>query len=231
MGFDAEIDNSERNGVLDNLRAEIICSICCTIFEVLLFLWLWWLIYNCYSAGADEARLLRRTFVQEMLRTSKKQLAILSALPKSEFYREVFSTYGDSIEPIQALLSGWRMQRVHPLCQFCEAQRNVSSFEQKTMFGMQQVLFEGRFSRAFFLFWRTQQKCWSGSEENWKTGIGSGRGKNNDWAADCGRIYFMNFKKKNISDKRDWKTRIRSKNKTARRKTERRERKKSSRKS
>ena len=34
MGFEAEIDNSERNGVVDNLQEEIICSICCCIFEV-----------------------------------------------------------------------------------------------------------------------------------------------------------------------------------------------------
>ncbi|CBY24687.1 unnamed protein product [Oikopleura dioica] len=33
MGFEAEIDNSERNGVVDNLQEEIICSICCSIFE------------------------------------------------------------------------------------------------------------------------------------------------------------------------------------------------------
>lgn len=33
MGFDAEIDNSERNGVVDNLQEEIMCSICYCIFE------------------------------------------------------------------------------------------------------------------------------------------------------------------------------------------------------
>jgi hypothetical protein len=37
MGFDAEIDNSERNGVVDNLQEEIICSICFCIFEVFCF--------------------------------------------------------------------------------------------------------------------------------------------------------------------------------------------------
>ncbi|CBY37233.1 unnamed protein product [Oikopleura dioica] len=33
MGFDAEIDNSERNSVVENLKDEIQCSICCSIFE------------------------------------------------------------------------------------------------------------------------------------------------------------------------------------------------------
>ena len=35
MGFDAEIDNSERNSVVENLKDEVQCSICCSIFEVL----------------------------------------------------------------------------------------------------------------------------------------------------------------------------------------------------
>jgi len=35
MGFDAEIDNSERNSVVENLKDEVKCSICCSIFEVL----------------------------------------------------------------------------------------------------------------------------------------------------------------------------------------------------
>ena len=35
MGFDAEIDNSERNGAVDNLQEEIICSICHAILEVI----------------------------------------------------------------------------------------------------------------------------------------------------------------------------------------------------
>ncbi|CBY37773.1 unnamed protein product [Oikopleura dioica] len=33
MGFDAEIDNSERNSVVENLKDEVQCSICCSIFE------------------------------------------------------------------------------------------------------------------------------------------------------------------------------------------------------
>jgi thymidylate synthase len=36
MGFEAEIDNSERSDVVENLRAEVIWSICCSI--LLLFL-------------------------------------------------------------------------------------------------------------------------------------------------------------------------------------------------
>ena len=34
MGFDAEIDNEEGSSIVENLKDEIICSICLFIFEV-----------------------------------------------------------------------------------------------------------------------------------------------------------------------------------------------------
>ena len=35
MGYDVEIDNSERSFVAENLKDEITCAVCLCIFEVL----------------------------------------------------------------------------------------------------------------------------------------------------------------------------------------------------